>query len=364
MKNILKQCHKILELNDSGINESFLERVRFISNNQDLNFSGDRELSIPYYVTDLGIREIKSPKMLYKNECLKLGIEELTTDEIYSDLKSLPLKKVHKLFDIITFFIGDYDTLEIFIMNEKENLLNLRNDELNIYSGTILSAKNNKNCELFFNNFINKKNYSYLTGQHRLAVFNIKREKNNIKAKKVITDIIEILNFKKHSDDKLALLALLNNLYPLTENSLDTKKLLLTSALYTSDTVILKAGPKKDMAQRYKGQILLNYSQLYFFDKEYSKGLDILMLSLNEFEKTDSEYIAEIYGSIGYGMFLNKEYEKSIKYLKIASEEYGKVGDLEGKLFCLKVLVASSHKTNNLNLYNDSIKDMEKIWIE
>ena len=54
----------------------------------------------------------------------------------------------------------------------------------------------------------------------------------------------------------------------------------------------------------------------------------------------------------------------SMKYLKMASEEYDKVGDLEGKLFCLKVLVASSHKTNNLNLYNNSIKEMEKIWIE
>jgi hypothetical protein len=121
----------------------------------------------------------------------------------------------------------------------------------------------------------------------------------------------------------------------------------------------MNGGTKKYLAERYKGQILLNYSQLYFFEKKYKKGLEILMANLKEFEKKGSEYIGEIYGAIGYAMFLNKNFEQSIDYLKKALKEYDQLGDLEGEIFCIKVLLASAYKIKNIKLYNIFLKEME-----
>ncbi|MBS4749661.1 hypothetical protein KG091_01075 [Carnobacteriaceae bacterium zg-ZUI78] len=360
------------QLNQKNIPIYLKERIslaKLIVLHNDISFMPRR--SVPYYLNDLGVREFKSIQKMMLTVCHDNCIKIPTTHELVEELACIPIQKYAYWIDMVIFLTGDYQAVEISVLNRFDEIVAYADYTLCIFSGTVLVARNNKKglqlFELASNINVSKSTLNRLTALHRMAVSELKRFRNFKKVESILNEIV----LENHSNiqDDLMMTVLVNNLYAFflleshremwgslyIELIMKNAQLLSKALLYSKDI----SDNKKHQVARYLSQININLAQIFLKKEQLKRAIYLLELNVDMVSKYATVYISEALGTLGY--FLNKDFKRAIPILEQALVYHVNEGEFYSIVFDYQLLIVLYYKTDNMMKVRELEKELVKL---
>lgn len=302
----------------------------------------ERGVDLPYYLNDLGVRKLSSPRLLYEKIFKTNSIEMWQYDKIAEDLEIVEITKLADLLEGVFLVIGDYELLRSIINKRYSEILNSKDYWLLSYSATVLAVFGDASSFNLYKKAMEIEEmslYDRLVAGIRICVASVKRLDDKRRFEKTLSSIVGLMDGLS-SIERLTVLLLLNNLYGLyavkfcedggNKYSSGITYLTNETALTISDVLLTKFDLdllRFDMIARYRNQVVLNKSQLMVFSGDVSTAIEFLENNLEFTQQNCQSYIPELLGALGYVCFLDKQYAKALKYLAEGAELYYKIGD-------------------------------------
>ncbi|MDR2977797.1 MAG: hypothetical protein LBV19_11010 [Streptococcaceae bacterium] len=329
----------------------------------------DRSLKSPFYLSDLGVRNLKSPKLY-----AQMIVEEFNTripdiNEVEQELMEISIEKLGSWLDLVMLLLGDYDLVTRVCFRRKDEILAAEDFQLNIFAGTALAAINDEKYHLFFRNAMNLKDLDFedrAVLSHRIAVSELKRSHNFDKFDKAILEVLS--NYDMDDSTKfIVVIGLLDNLSGLEQVEQKRSNVLLHLTMINAD-ILLNAALKEeanparyDMLLRYLGQVAINRSQLEMFDGNKERAITILKSSLKRNLENNSDYSGETFGILSVLEYQEKHFLDAIEHASQAIAIYKSIGDVVAAEQAYKVLVGANDKIGNHEIAEDLALKLKKM---
>ena len=326
-----------------------------------------REIDVPYYLNDLGVRQFKEIAIYCRENLKRVSVELPSTSEIISFLLNTPLDQLSKSFDAVILSTGNYEAISEVVAKKKKEILESNIYQLLIYSATAFVAVNPEDSLEFFRKaaLCSPSAVSAAVAYHRMAVTTLKRLHNFSDTKNII---LEMLKFNVlNTTEKLMIFALINNLYALLALMENDKNSDFISylAIYNSsimiDSLIGRSLSEQERSQaiRYKSQIAINEAQIYIKQGNRQSAIKVLKENLDYIQEKAPEYVCEASGCLAYALFLEGNFNDSIEYAKKSIREYSLIGDLKGLKNTREILAGAYEKAGQHEKALETVRLLE-----
>lgn len=358
----------INEYVDKDVKGAYAERITYIREYIENGVDGDRLLSIPKYVTDMGIRKFESPNLLYKRVCVDNKVQFLSKEKILADCKNVNIKEFAKVLDFILLLTGEYLILEEAIEDRYEEIkLSSYYDTL-LYSATILGAlENEKALKLFEEAQKIEPIDQMCIVNHRKAAYVLKREKKLDKFYEYVNDLVF---YQADLEQRLVALALMNNLFSLallkeemSPLEYNVSYLLLMNAQALCDTII-KSDEKEDVksrVHRYRSQIMINQAQIMCKQGKQTEAVHCLSSNLRVVKIGAPEYLGEAHSVLQYALYIDQKYTESIEQGIKACKVFRAHGNVEALIVSLEIMASSYAKMEEYQKAEMKVKQIRRL---
>lgn len=346
---------------------AYLERLENVTCYLQCKKEIGRSTAAPKYVTDLGIRKLESPKLLYSYICNTEKIAyKFSEQDIVDDIAVTPIADLAYILDAFVLLTGEYEFIAKAIMTRYTEILSSTDYWLLVYSATILGAVENSNAlQLFLQAKKYEPDDQFLITNHRLAAYSLKRTTDSIQFYKCID---ELFFTPEGSEDKLVALALMDNLFPLSildgecsEREYASAYLLLNSALAMCNLIIggEYTDEVKSRVARYRSQICINIAQILSKQQLYENAVAVLKNNISLVKKDSPEYLGEAYATYQYSLHLSGKFEDAIIYGEKACTFFTQIGDMKAKITSLEILATSYASLGQVDIAEEIIIKIE-----
>lgn len=371
---LLDRVKKIIDSQDIGkIPITYRKRLATFEALLNGNCAIERDVDCPFYLNDLGVREMNSPSLMYQLIIKRKYFEPFNLEKVEKDLQTIDLEKLADAMDGAFLLLGDYGCLFKVINLRYNDILQSRDYDLYIYSATVLSVlKDKRALDLFkvATRCPNESLFFQKMAYFRLAVAALKRFGRIDLTENSLTDTLN------NSDgltqlDRAILALLLDNFYGLYDlyNADDSHatnlgiKLSNYNALLLCD-IILKdkdvPADRFDMVARYRNQIIINKAQLLLADQKIDDAKKLLINNLDETERLCPNYMAEILACLAYVCYLGEDYDQSMSYVKKAIQQFEVIGELVAMMETKKILMACYYSLGDIKSAQGVFKSLQE----
>lgn len=282
----------------------------------DRYLSGNRTVSAPIYVTDLGVRRSPDPRDFYMAHCRAFHISPVSDGELLSTLLDVDVASLADGIDAMILFFGDYETVASAITRRIEDIAASEDYRLLIHSGVVMAALEDSTCLRLFDVAAKcsaNDSHAY-SAHHRAAAFLMKRRNDYEAARRRL----DVASAHLQGKDAEVNRALLHNLDALRLAWTDGDPLAsLQVAKECIDTYIDDSSLDSDSesrACRYRSQIAINEAQIRLRDGD-SFGAFQVMKDNVEFCRTRAfDYLSEALCEASYVAYLVEDFGNSIRF--------------------------------------------------
>lgn len=316
-----------------------------------------RSVASPYFVTDLGVRKFDDPAIFYI-EHLKLSMveDEFSTAGIYELLDEVEMEALADFIDAVILFTGNYSSVAGWISGNVERLVARADYRCLINAGTVVAAMANSLALPLFDQaskLASNVNDAY-SAQHRAAAFEIKKLHQPQNGIIRLEKFARILGEAQPTARVQLDLALLSNLKALADieggtgqesdslRQAEEKLEILNENLRVSDSSIYSRGV------RYRSQIAINRAQIEVSSGNYPEACRILSCNVDDARSGAYDYLSEALGEYAYALFLNNEFDKSLRTANEAFWHNYYIGGIAGMRMVRDIGIASLYKMGEL----------------
>lgn len=304
------QCHKTAP--------GFVERIIFVQRSAAHLPNGERPVSVPFFVTDLGVRKDRGANEFYAEN---LKIIEARPSDPSCDLellKNYPLENVAPIIDGFLVLTGNYEVASKAIISRHSEILRGGSYAAVLYSGVVLAAVGDVASIPLLERAIEiapSQSASVMAG-HRAAAAEIKRFNSRKRGIRRLEGLRHAVCTEFKSPEKYSLLGVIDNLIALGHLMDGDRRAAWEAELSALSNLSRKSGYSivaNSRRLRYLSQVNINLAQLMIGDGQLRKAADTL--ENNVHCQRSSDYLSEALTVAGYAWYLLGENSKSINHL-------------------------------------------------